>query len=78
MLAQHTPEAVNTSQGGEPSSPCTIAPCAGISWSGVEVPQASSVTSSPPTLAFCCSRLTASAVSWALVCVALPLAGSMA
>src|SRR3990167_11543675 len=34
MSELHTPAVVITSQSGQPSSPCTICPCAGLNWSG--------------------------------------------
>ncbi|MCE3289114.1 MAG: hypothetical protein K0R83_1126 [Caulobacter sp.] len=76
MPDRQTPLVAITSQGGRPSSPCTIAAWLGITWSGMEVPQARMSTAGRPTV--WSSRRTAAAVSWALLWVAFPVAGSMA
>jgi hypothetical protein len=75
---RQTPEEVATSQGDAASSPCTINPCPGRSWSGDEVPQERHSMSPGENPGYGFSARTASAVSRAFVCVARPVAGSMA
>jgi len=72
MPAAQMPAVDTTSQGGMPSSPCTMTAWPGISWSAQDVPQASTSTfarSSPRR---------AAAASWALEWVKAPVVGSMA
>jgi len=73
--ARQIPAVVTTSQEGVPSSPWTMTPWLGMSWSAMEVPvarQAMVVRSKPHSA----SPRTASAVIWALVNRDWPVAGS--
>ena len=72
------PDMLATSHGALPSSPCTIRPCPGMSWSGEEVPQARHSIWSGVKPSWGARRRTASAVSAALLWVIRPVPGSMA